>query len=106
MGAAIASVRAWDGVGGSNPEWLLLLLAEGRVAPEVLYGLAGECLVGGSPLLLPAYRSDSHSELAEFPPATIPRQTQDSNRKTNAAMTGRRCQSLPDGVGISLLQPN
>ena len=39
-----ASVRDWDGVGGSiAPGWLLLLLAEDRAASEVLYGLAGNC---------------------------------------------------------------
>ena len=102
VGAAIASVRGWDGVGGSiAPGWLLLLLAEDRAASEVLYGLAGNCPAGGSPLLLPAYGSGMPE-----PPASITVQKLKSIRNTKAAMTLTQYESLHDGAGISLSQSN
>ena len=98
LGAATASVKVLDGVGGSiAPGWLLLLLAEDRAASEVLYGLAGNCPAGGSPLLLPAYGSGTPE-----PPASITVQKLKSIRNTKAAMTLTQYESLRDGAGISL----
>ena len=103
LGAATASVKVLDGVGGSiAPGWLLLLLAEDRAASEVLYGLAGNSPAGGSPLLrllLPAYGSGTPE-----PPASIAVQKLNSIREAKAATT--LTQYVRDGAGISLSQSN
>ena len=70
--ALIASVKDWVRAGGSAaPGWLLLLLlllllAEGTVASDMLYELAGSS-VGGSPLTPPAYGTESSRFCLQLP---------------------------------------